>query len=148
MSLIYCTTMASTIRKLLSSGVWVLHQMIPDWFSQHGGQRQRLNRCWWRSLQWTHGAIWGTENSRTKCVNLFSTGSLCWLTENFILKTIIRDYWAVASEYWLINRTIVGKMNYLARYINFIRMRATSVRRLLCLVMPNGHVWIWPNGNH
>ena len=38
------------------------------------------------------------------------------------------EYCAVACEYWLINRTITAKLNYLARGIDLNRMKATSAR--------------------
>jgi len=57
------------------------------------------------------------------------------------------EYWAVACEYWLINRTIVGEMHHLARCINFNSMGATSAWILLGSASPIGLVSISQQGN-
>jgi len=59
----------------------------------------------------------------------------------------MEEYWAVTCKYWLINRSIAGKLNYLTRYIDFNRMRVTSTRRLLGFALPKGPFWIRQNGN-
>jgi len=56
------------------------------------------------------------------------------------------EYGAVACKYWLINRTIAGILNELARCIKFNTMRAISARRLLGSALPNGQVWIRQKG--
>jgi hypothetical protein len=58
------------------------------------------------------------------------------------------EYWAVACKYWLINRNIVGKLNYLARCIDFNTIRVTSIRRLLHWALPQGQFWSRQIGNY
>jgi hypothetical protein len=53
----------------------------------------------------------------------------------------------VACEYGLINATIVGKMNHMARCINLNRMRETRARILLRSALSKGQVFICQNGN-
>jgi len=50
MNLIQSKTMVSRIRNAKSSRIWMPRQMFPYWFSEHGSQRDRLERCWWRSM--------------------------------------------------------------------------------------------------
>jgi len=139
--------MASRIDESKSHGMWVPHGMFPDWFRQQGFQREMSKSCWWRSIQWKRGGIKGTRNSRTESVNVFSPGSSCCLTENFIERNIIGEYCVVTSEYWLMSRCIGGEMNHLARCINFNRMWATSAWILLGSAVPKGPVSIRQTGN-
>jgi len=80
----YSQTMASMIQDAWGSGIWVPHQVFPDWFGQHGGQRTRLKMCWWQWIQRKWGGIRRKRKSRTECVFVLSPASLCCLTENFI----------------------------------------------------------------
>jgi len=54
----------------------------------------------------------------------------------FNLEKNMGEYWVVLWENWLINKGIVGNKYYLARCINFNRMRATSARILLGSASP------------
>jgi len=58
------------------------------------------------------------------------------------------QYWAVPGEYWLINRSIAGEMNTLAKCINFNRMRASSEWILLGSALPKGRVSITQRCNN
>jgi len=124
-----------TIRETQLSAMWVPHRVSPDWFSLHGGPKTWLKSCWWRSIQLKRRGLRETKQSRTECVNVFSAGFLCCLTENVIERNIMGYYRTVACEQWLINRSIAGKMNDFARCINFNRMRVSSARLLLGLAL-------------
>jgi len=134
--------MAFRILEPQSSRIWVPHGMFRDWFGQHTGRSQRLNRCWWQSIQWVPGAIMGTCTSRTECVNQGSPDSLYCLTKNFITQNSMEEYWAVVCKWWLINRRIASRINYLARCMNYNRMKSTSIRILLGSALPKGQVLI------
>jgi len=82
LNLIYSKSMALTMRNAQSRGMCVPHQMFPDWFDPHTIHRDRLKRCWWRSMQSKPGVIRKWRNSTTECVDA-SPASLCSLTESF-----------------------------------------------------------------
>jgi len=75
--------MALMHRQPQSTGMCVPLQMFPDWSCQHGGHWNRLQKCWWWSLQWKQGEVKDTTQSRTEWVNMCSPGSICCLTKNF-----------------------------------------------------------------
>jgi len=127
----YRKTMVFSIWQAQRSSVWAPYKMFPHWFCHYRCQGTMLKMGWWQSIQWKWGVIRGKRQSRTEWVNVSTPGSWCCLTDNFILTTSREEWWAVEREYWLINRSIVGEMNHLARSINFDRIRATSVRILL-----------------
>jgi len=139
--------MASRIWKALSSGIWVQHLMFPNWFGYHESNRQMINRSWWRSIHQQRRALSWTRNSRTEYVNVFSPGFVCYLMDNFRKRNIMVELWAVACKYWLIYRSIAGKLNHLARYISCNRMRATGARILLGSAMPKSQDSISQRGN-
>jgi len=141
LNLICGQTRASRIRNAQNSGMWVPRQMFPDWFGLHRSQRGRLKMCWWWSVQSKRGGLSEWRKSRTECVDV-SRASWYILTESCSQRYIIGERWAVACEYWLINRCIAGAMNLLTRYINFIRVSANSAKMLLLLALPQGQVSI------
>jgi len=71
-----------------------------------------------------------------------SPGSLCCLTKNFISRYTMGEWCIVACDYWLTNKSIVGEINHLGRYIYFIRISVNSARILLCSTLPKGRVSI------
>jgi len=89
----------------------------------------------------------GTEQIRTECVKVFSPGGVSCLTENVIKTNLMREYCSVSCEYCLINRTILGKMNLVAREIKFNCMRATSATILVGSDWPKGRVSIGQDSN-
>ena len=131
--------MASRIRNDQGSRLWPARWMFLDWFGWHRSQRDRLRRCWWRSIQWKRGGITEWRKGRTECINV-SPASLCIITESFSQRYIMGELWAVACEYRLINRCIAGAMKLLARYINFSCVRANSPRMLLHSALSQGQV--------
>jgi hypothetical protein len=48
------------------------------------------------------------------------------------------EWWAVAYEYWLMTRYIVGTIKLMTRYINFGYVSANSARMLLLSGLPQG----------
>jgi len=122
MNEIWSKTSASRIRNAQSSGMWVPCQLFPDWFGLQGSLRDRLKRCWWRSMQSKWEGSRECRNSTTVCVNV-SPASLRILNERFIWRYIMGKWWAVAYEYRLKNRCIAGAMMVLARYTNLGRVR-------------------------
>jgi len=144
---IYGKTMASMIRNIQTSGMGVLCQIFPDWFDQHGSQRHRLQRCWWRSTQLKQEGVWEWRQSRTACINV-SPASLCNLTWSFRYRYIVGEWWAVACSYWLINRCIAGAMNLLPRNMNVSCVRLNSASMLLPSALPQGPVSICQKDNH
>jgi hypothetical protein len=95
-----------------------------------------LKRCCGRSISWKRGGIGGSRQSSTQCFNVFSRSLLCSLTENFVYRMLMEEYWTVTWEYWLINKAIVGIMQYLAQHINVNWMRATTPGIWLGLAFP------------
>jgi len=114
-----------------SSGRWSPHQMFLDWFGLYGSQRDRLERSCWLSTLMKDWGIMGWIKSRRDCINV-SPASLCILDECFRLGYIMGKWWAVACEYWLINRCTAGVMTFFPHFINFSHVRANSARMLLC----------------
>jgi hypothetical protein len=76
MHLIWSKTIPSRIRNPQSSGMWVSCQRFPDSFGLHGSQRDRLNRCWWRSMQLKREGTRESRKSRTEYINV-SPAALC-----------------------------------------------------------------------
>jgi len=143
-NLIYSKQIALRIQNAQSTGMWVPCQMSQDWLSLHVSLTDRLKRCWWQSMQSTQGGITEWRTSRTECVNV-SPASLCILTKSFSWIYIMGEWWAVACEYWLINRCIAGAMELLARYLNFSHVKAKRERMLLRSDLPQGQVSICQN---
>jgi len=69
------------------------------------------------------------SNDSSEAVNANCPESLNSLTGHFLLRYILGCYLAVACEYHLINRSLAGKVKYLARLINVSRMSATRARK-------------------
>jgi len=82
LDLILSKAMVSRIRNAQSSGMWVLCQMFPDWFGQHGSQRDSPKRCWWQVMQQKRGGTREWRKSRTQCVNV-SPASLHSVPKSF-----------------------------------------------------------------
>jgi len=125
-----------------SSGRWSPHHMFLDWFGLYGSQRDRLERSCWLSTLMKDWGIMGWIKSRRDCINV-SPASLCILDECFRLGYIMGKWWAVACEYWLINRCTAGVMTFFPHFINFSHVRANSARMLLCSALTQRQVWIW-----
>jgi len=142
LNLIWSETMESRIRNAQSSRMWALLQMFLDWFSLHSSPRNLLRRCWWWSMQLKQEGTRERRKSRIECVN-YSPASLCILTECFSSRYIMGGWWAVACEYRLITRCIVGAKKLLARHMNFSPVRVNRARILLCSALPQGQVLIW-----
>jgi hypothetical protein len=114
--------------------------MCPDWFGQHGSQRDKLKRCWWRSMQLKRGELKEGRNSWTDCIN--GSPALCSMTECFSKRYITGELYAVDREYRFINRSIAGIMNLLAWYIIFSHVRVNCARLLRRSALPQGWVSI------
>jgi len=71
-----------------------------------------------------------------------SAAYLCSLTESFISRYIMGQWWAIACEYRLTNRCIAGAMILLARYISFPSMKANGASISLGSALPQGGVSI------
>jgi len=66
----------------------------------------------------------------------------------------MREHWAVACKWWLINRSIAGKMNYLAKCVSFNGISPTTATIVLgwvgqragsqsCRKAMNNFRWLW-----
>jgi hypothetical protein len=65
-------------------GIWVRHGMFLDWFGLYDNHRRMLKGHYWWSISWKQGEIMGSRKSRTECVNVLSSSSICSLTKKFI----------------------------------------------------------------
>jgi hypothetical protein len=92
-------------------------------------------------MQSKRGGIKEWRKSRSEFVNV-SPASLCILTKSCSWSYIMGECWAVACEYRLIKRCIVGAMMPFARYINFSSVSANCVRMLLRSALPQCHILI------
>jgi len=120
MNQMWSKMMASRIQNAQRSVIGVPHQMFLDWFAQHICYTRWLKRLWWPSMQCTEGGIRDTRKSRSEWGNMVSPGSLCYLTENVSWPITMGQQWAVADEYWLINRNVTNEIYHSAKDIILI----------------------------
>jgi len=116
-NLISSYRMALRLQNSLCTKMVVPNQMFPHRFRQDRCQSNRLNSRWWRSLQLKQGGIKDAWKCSTGCINMLSLGSICSLTEKYISRHIMGQYWAVACEYLVMNRGMAGEMNLSKRYL-------------------------------
>lgn len=89
----------------------------------------------------------GNKKSGTGCDTMFQYILYVAFPTMSCREIILWEWWAVACEYWLTNRTITGKRTHFAKYRSLNSMSATCARILLILLLPNGRVSISQQGN-